>query len=120
MCPLSEPSRSKSTRNSARWMIKVIALVMAVAFTVSIPARAAEGRKVIARVKPVYPDAAKRMKVTGTVLLNVTVEPSGRVKAAEPVMGESLLLAPAKTAVMQWRYEPAHFETVEEVEIALP
>jgi TonB family protein len=86
----------------------------------SIPARAENERKVILRVKPVYPETAKRLKIAGSVLLNATVEPSGRVKEANPVMGENLLLKPAKEAVLQWRFTPAHYETIEEVEVVFP
>jgi outer membrane biosynthesis protein TonB len=97
-----------------------IALIMAVSVLSSIPVRADGERKVILRVKPVYPEAAKKLKVAGTVLLNATVEPSGRVKAANPVMGENLLLKPAQQAVIQWRYTPSHYETIESVEVVFP
>ena len=112
--------RIKRMWHTAGWIMMAITLVLAVSSLSSIPARAEGERKVISRVKAVYPEMAKRMKITGSVLLNVTVEPSGRVKAVNPVMGENLLLKPAKDAVIQWRYAPAHFETVEEVEVVFP
>ena len=78
----------------------------------------AEGeREVIARVKPVYPEIAKRMKITGTVLLNVVVAKDGSVKSASTIMGENALAAAAKDAVMKWKFAPGDYETTEEIEI---
>jgi TonB family protein len=106
--------------HTAGWVMMAITLALAAASLSSIPARADGERKVISKVKPVYPETAKRLKIAGTVLLNATVEPSGRVREANPVMGENLLLKPAKDAVLQWRFTPAHFETTEEVEVVFP
>lgn len=80
----------------------------------------ASGRKVLLRVKPVYPPIAKRMKVTGSVLLTVTVEANGRVKSADAVMGEHLLIEAARVAVEKWKFEPAESQTFEDVELQFP
>ncbi|WP_420239739.1 energy transducer TonB [Telmatobacter bradus] len=80
----------------------------------------ASGRKILVRVKPVYPPIAKRMKVTGSVLLTVTVEPNGHVKSADAVMGEHVLLEAARNAVEKWKFEPADSQTFEDVELQFP
>jgi TonB family protein len=113
-------NRLNRTWHAAELIAIASALVLAASLVSSMPARAESDRKVIARVKAVYPEEAKRLKIVGTVLLSATVEPSGRVKAVSPVMGEKLLLKPAQNAVSQWRFTPSHYETVEDVEVVFP
>lgn len=85
----------------------------------SLPARA-EDREVVSKVKPVYPKIAQRLKVTGSVLLNVVVAPNGTVKSATTIMGHAALCEAAKDAVMKWKFAPAEYETTEQVEIQFP
>lgn len=66
------------------------------------------------------PEMAKRLKITGTVLLNATVEPNGHVKSVSTVMGNKLLAEAAKEAVTRWKFAPAESETIEEVEVTFP
>jgi TonB family protein len=80
-------------------------------------AMASGEREVASRVKPVYPEIAKRMKITGTVLLHVKVAPEGTVKAVNTVMGNAMLAEAAKEAVSHWKFAPAEYETVEDVEV---
>lgn len=80
----------------------------------------ASDRKVVARVRPEYPPIAKRMKISGTVLLSVVVSPSGQVKEANFVMGEKILLEAAQVAVQKWKFEPGNEQTVEDVELNFP
>jgi TonB family protein len=97
--------------------IRLAALVAAIVFSIPTSARASDDREVVTRVKAVYPEMAKRMKITGTVLLHATVEPNGKVKAVNLVMGESLLVEAAKEAVLHWKFAPAERESVEDVEV---
>jgi TonB family protein len=87
-----------------------------IALAFSLPARA-DDREVVSKVKVVCPEMAKRLKITGTVLLNATVAPNGTVMAVKTVMGEKMLVEAAKDAVMKWRYAPAEHETIEDVEV---
>jgi TonB family protein len=114
---LFPPFRAGSLRHgtSAARRAWILALAIALAFSTSL--RAENDRKVLEKEKPVYPELAKRLKVSGTVLLNVRVDASGKVREANVVMGEKLLTDAAKTAVLKWRYEPAKYETVEDVEV---
>lgn len=45
------------------------------------------GQEVIERVTPIYPEAAQIDRITGTVVLDLDVEPDGSVKAARIVSG---------------------------------
>ncbi len=59
------------------------------------------------RVEPFYPPLAVRAKLSGVVILEATVDPSGRVvnanvlRSAGPLLDREALLA-----VKQWRYAP--------------
>lgn len=75
------------------------------------------GRKVKSSVKPVYPDVARQMHITGTVRLEATVAPDGKVRDARVVGGSPLLAQEATVAVKKWKYEEAPKETVEVVEV---
>ena len=66
----------------------------------------AEERAVKSRVSPVYPEIAKRMRVTGTVKLEVTVDAAGMVKDVKTVSGNHMLSTAAEEAVRKWRFVP--------------
>jgi len=96
------------------------AATLTMLLALALPARAAGEREVVSRVKAVYPAVAERMKITGTVSLEATVEPNGHVKLVRTVMGNTLLSEAAKEAVKHWKFAPAGFETIEQVEISFP
>jgi TonB family protein len=75
------------------------------------------GRKVKTSVKPAYPDVARQMHITGTVRLEATVAPDGKVRDTRVVGGSPLLAQEASNAVKKWKYEEAAKETVETVEV---
>src|SRR4030095_12325780 len=60
--------------------------------------------KVTHQVAPVYPDEAKRARVEGKVVLDVTVEENGEVSMAKVVNGPALLQQAAVDAAKQWRF----------------
>ena len=78
-----------------------------IADSVVIPVRPRPGpiRKVY-DVRPVWPEAAQRANVRGTVLVEFTIAPDGSVMDARIVRGNSLLNEAALDCVRQWRYEP--------------
>jgi len=62
-------------------------------------------RKTKIKVAPVYPDLARRMKITGVVKVMVTVSANGAVKDAKLVGGHPVLANAALDAVKKWRFE---------------
>jgi TonB family protein len=76
-----------------------------------------ENRKLILKVTPVYPDLAKRINLSGSVKMLVTVAPNGTVKKAEVFGGSPVLAQAASHAVQKWKWLPAATETKEPVEI---
>ncbi|HQQ77456.1 MAG TPA: energy transducer TonB, partial [Thermoanaerobaculia bacterium] len=60
------------------------------------------------RVDPQYPEAAKRMKLGGDVVLRVVVEANGTIGRIETVTGAPFGMTEAATdAVRKWTYRPA-------------
>jgi TonB family protein len=68
-------------------------------------------RRAKSKVQAVYPDLARKMNITGTVKVEVTVAPNGSVKDAKVVGGHPLLANAALDAVRKWRFEPAAMES---------
>ena len=59
---------------------------------------------------PAYPDAARSSHRQGSVVLQATVGPNGRVSQVRVVDGDSTLSAAAASAVQSWTYEPARID----------
>ncbi len=74
------------------------------------------GRKVQTKVEPVYPELARRMKITGVVKVQVMVAPNGTVKDAKVVGGHPLLANAVIDAVRKWHYEARPKETTENLQ----
>jgi len=73
------------------------------------PASALAGsrRAIVSKVPPVYPELARRMHVSGVVVLQLVVAPDGSVSDAKVESGHALLGTAAQDAVRRWRFEPA-------------
>jgi TonB family protein len=73
-------------------------------------------RRIVRRVAPEYPLAAKRIGLGGTVKIVAMVGPDGSVKKVEPVGGSPILVRAAESAITQWKYAPGA-ESQESVEL---
>ena len=56
--------------------------------------------------KPIYPELAKRMRVQGSVNVQVLVDESGRVISAKAISGSPFLTTEAQKAALQARFSP--------------
>jgi len=74
------------------------------------------GRKVQVKTEPVYPDLARRMKISGVVKVQLVVAPNGSVRETKVVGGHPLLANAVVDAVRRWRYETRPRETTESLE----
>ena len=68
-------------------------------------------RRAKSKVQPAYPDLARKMNISGTVKIEVTVLPNGTVKDARVVGGHPVLANAALDAARKWRFEPAAAES---------
>lgn len=62
--------------------------------------------RLIRKVNPIYPEAAKRERISGRVILNVIVDEQGNVSDIRISRGHPLLNEAAVSAVKQWKYSP--------------
>jgi TonB family protein len=98
-------SNSRTHRSSRIGAFHTTALALAVAM--AIPALAADDRPVKSRVPPIYPELAKRMRISGLVKVEATVDPDGKVKAVKTLSGNHILSPSAEDAVSKWKFVPA-------------
>jgi TonB family protein len=63
-------------------------------------------RRLVHRVKPKYPEEARRAHLKGAVRLRVLIGEDGHVKEAWPVEGDPVLGRAATDAVRLWEYQP--------------
>jgi protein TonB len=62
--------------------------------------------KAVSLPKPVYPLAAKNLRLTGTVTVEVMLDETGKVISARAVSGHQLLQIPCVNAARQARFSP--------------
>ncbi len=83
---------------------------------VAVSARADE-RAVKSRVEPIYPELAKRMKISGPVNMEATVDANGKVTDVKTTSGNHLLAGAAEDAVRKWKFVSGDGTAVVHVEI---
>ncbi len=74
-------------------------------------------RAIVSRVSPAYPELARRMHVSGKVVLLVTIQPDGKVSATKVESGHALLAPAAQDAVSRWRFVPAPEASESEIDV---
>jgi TonB family protein len=108
-------NRSDKFRCSGRRIVQAGALALMLA--IALPAMAGDARQVKSRMSPVYPEIAKRMRVSGMVKLEAAVDAQGKVTEVKEVSGNHTLAVAAKEALLHWKFAPADADTNETVEI---
>lgn len=86
-----------------------LALPVATAWAQSEPLRvtAAEAdRAAIEKVKPIYPEMARRMRLSGVVELEAVVNEQGKVEDVIVKSGNPVLRMAARDALRQWKFKP--------------
>ena len=98
---------------SAKSLFGIIVVASILASFCALPSRVSgqESRKALVKPTPKYPEVAKRMSLTGTVKIEITVAPNGEVKNTNVIGGHPILVDAALEAVKRWKYEPAKTET---------
>lgn len=62
--------------------------------------------RVIEKVMPSYPTAARQGRMEGPVTVHIIVSREGRIQKMTPVSGNPFLLVAAMEAIGKWRYRP--------------
>ena len=101
---MNETSTNYSSRGMRRMGMRVLqAAALALMIVLAMPARAEE-RAIKSRVAPVYPEIAKRMRISGAVQLQVTVDAEGKVIDVKTLNGNRMLSPAAEDAVKHWKF----------------
>jgi hypothetical protein len=93
-------------------MLQAAALALILAMV--LPARAADERAVKTRVAPVYPEIAKRMRISRAVKMEATVDADGSVKT---VSGNHMLAVAAEDAVRHWKFVTGSGNSIVNLEV---
>jgi TonB family protein len=75
-----------------------------------------DGRVILQKTTPKYPEMARKINLGGTVKVLATVAADGKVKKVEPIGGSPLFVQAATEAVSQWKFAPGS-ESKETVEL---
>ena len=105
----------RSVRHAGIRLAQAAALALAV--TIALPARAADDRPVKSRVAPVYPELAKRMRISGVVKVEATVDADGKVTAVKTLAGNHALSPAAEEAVIRWKFVPGPAVSTVDVDV---
>jgi hypothetical protein len=87
----SKTKIKQSLGRRVRGMKWMQALALGLLIAGSIAARAADERAIKSRVAPNYPELAKRMKISGMVKLEATVDADGKVTGVKTLSGSRAL-----------------------------
>ena len=103
------------SQRTATALLTLLTLAVTAAVPMELKAQQAQSEEMVRRAKnrvqPPYPELARKMKLAGTVKIEVVVAPNGTVKGARIVGGHPVLANAALDAAKKWRFEPAAAET---------
>jgi TonB family protein len=74
-------------------------------------------RAIVSRISPAYPELARRMHVSGKVVLLVTIQADGKVSGTKVESGHALLAPAAQDAVSRWRFAPGPEASESEIDV---
>lgn len=92
---------------------KITAVIFCVAaMSLTTPhASAQESRKVLNNPTPVYPEVARRLRLAGTVKVQVVIGTDGRIKEVKVIGGHPVLVDAVQETLKNWKYASASSET---------
>ncbi len=94
--------------NGHLWRFLNFGIFLLASSAVSLGDQLPEAAKLIKKVKPDYPDAARQAHISGAVEVQVTIGTKGEVTDVRHVRGDSILSDAVINAVWQWQYSPSY------------
>lgn len=106
--PLLGSLRGRKSTSFSRILKAFPAIALAALALTASPLHAQDkSRTPIRKVLPVYPPIAKQMGMTGQIMVNITVDPSGKVVQAVASNGSKIFIPAVIDALKQWQYTPS-------------
>jgi TonB family protein len=102
-----------NSQTRRRWGSALRVLVFSL---MTVSASGQESRKLIAQPVPVYPELARRARLSGTVKVEVLIAANGQVKDVKVIGGHPLFVDATTEALKKWKYAPSNSETTAELE----
>lgn len=78
--------------------------------------QAQEGRKALSNPAPTYPEVAKRLRLVGTVKVQIVIGIDGRIKETSFRGGHPVLVNAVEETLKNWKYAPASGESTTQLE----
>ncbi len=78
--------------------------------------QAQDGRKALSNPVPVYPEVAKRLRLVGTVKVQIVIGVDGRIKDKTFIGGHPVLVSAVEETLKNWKYAPSSGETTTQLE----
>jgi len=92
-------------------------VVMAMALSLGVGnLQAQEGRKALSNPAPTYPEVAKRLRLVGTVKVQIVIGADGRIKERSFIGGHPVLVNAVEETLKNWKYAPGSGETTTQLE----
>ena len=105
----------KGTIHGSSGRSKALCL-LALCVTATIGAYGQEGRKLLERPVPIYPQLARRSGLSGTVKVQIVIAPDGHIKDVQVLGGHPLFIDATTEALKKWKYAPSNNETTATLE----
>jgi TonB family protein len=78
--------------------------------------QAQEGRKALSNPAPSYPEVAKRLRLVGTVKVQIVIGTDGRIKEKSFIGGHPVLVNAVEETLKNWKYAAGSGETTTQLE----
>jgi TonB family protein len=112
--------RENAMNTSKLFLHAVAALCLAAAFaflpSVVVPQEAQQPR-LLKKVIPAYPEILKKMNVSGTVKVQVTISADGSVKDVEVRGGNAIFIDSVAAAVRNWKFVASDHQRTAEITV---
>jgi len=105
--------KNRSSRSRSVWLKGALLIGLGLSVTTL---SAEEGRRAISKPSPEYPELARRLRLSGTVKIEVIILPSGAVKNATVIGGHPVLAQAALDAAKRYKFSPASAESTQILE----
>jgi len=87
-------------------------VLLSMALTLGVgSSQAQEGRKALSNPAPTYPDVAKKLRLVGTVKVQVVIGADGKIKGTTFVGGHPVLVNAVEETLKNWKFAPSSGET---------